>query len=54
MRIYFGRIPDVVDVFMIDSYFPKFMKDNNYHIDTAVACLVAYLETEEKSSFIFI
>lgn len=49
MRIYFGRIPDDVDVFMIDSYFPFFIKDNNYNIDTAATSLITYLETKEKT-----
>lgn len=48
MRIYFGRIPDDVDVFMIDSYIPFFLKENNYNMDTSVAVLITYLEAEEK------
>jgi transcription initiation factor IIE alpha subunit len=46
MKIYFGRIPD--DAFMIDSYFPEFiLKQNNYNMDTSVAALIEYLESDK-------
>lgn len=48
MKIYFGRIPDDVCVFMIDSYFPKhILKENNYNMKTSVNALIEYLEADK-------
>ena len=45
MKIYFGRIPGDVCVFMIDSYFPAhFLKENDYNMETSVKALIEYLE----------